>query len=150
MAVELARECYSRDLLNQCLRTFQSHAAARRAGLDDGRVLFGLYRDEQLAGVCGLHHYDWGPDGVCWASWFFVHPKYRCGNTSALLFCGLVLAAKERRYRHLYLETPAEHADYSAIDRILDRLPFVRQAVLPEYYEPGVAMLIYRLTLGNL
>ncbi len=148
-AVDLARMCYPQDLLRQCLQSFCSHDAAQRAGLDDGRVFFGVYRNSQLAGVCGLHQYDWGPPGICWASWFFVHPMYRSGATAALLFTGLLRAANEKQYRYLYLETPTDHASYSAIDHLLERLPFVRQATLPDYYEPGVAMLIYRLALTS-
>ncbi len=56
--------------------TIRKHFALAAAGISDGRKYY-VYRDSGLiAGLAGLHYYEWGPAENVWLGWFAVHPIY--------------------------------------------------------------------------
>ena len=55
--------------------TIERHFALRAKGLEDGRHYFALLVDGTLAGITGLHHYEWGPEENVWLGWFAVSPQ---------------------------------------------------------------------------
>ena len=145
--IAVAQASYNPKLLPLCLQTLNFHAECLRYGLNDGRTLFRLKKSSELVGVCGLHHYLWGPPTACWLSWFFVDPRYRGCWIGFSMFSALVRAARERGFRALFIETPSAHPEYSALKGYLDRIGFTQEASVTDYYEEGVDLLIYRLII---
>lgn len=148
-AISLARRSYSDGLVEACLETLRFHEVCLRIGLDDGRRLFKYVRNGRLAGVCGLHRYLWGPPDCAWLSWFFIDPVFRCGLHAYRMFLALIYAAAMDGIVRLYVETPSDDVDYASVGGYLARLGFVRQAILPDYYRPGVDMLIFSIATGS-
>ena len=123
-------------------RTFGYHFACAEHGIDDGRSYFVWRRGRRIAGLVGLHHYLWGPEGNVWLAWFAVEPDLqRQGHGSALLK-SIEAIAREAGYRKLLVETYA-HSDFDSARQFYASQGFAEAGRIAEYLDDGSDMIVY-------
>lgn len=86
-------------------QTLHLHFSARKAGIDDGRVLHVLADRGRIVGTAGLHHYAWGPPENVWLSWFALDPNLHGRGLAASLLEAVAEDARQRNFMNLYIET---------------------------------------------
>lgn len=122
-------------------KTIDFHYTCLGNGKDDGRAYYvAKLENGQVAGISGLHHYEWGPDDVVWLGWFAVEPDLQrngIGNTMMEKACAL---AKEKGYRKLLVET------YSNLPKgvnFYEKFGFKKAGNVKDYVSEGVDMIVY-------
>lgn len=98
-------------------------------------------------GLSGLYYPLWAGKGVFWLGWFAVAPQFQGqGNGARLLRASVTLAAA-RGGRLMCIETAS---DLDAALRLYGRLGFRSAGTIPDYWSPGLGMLILQRTLTDL
>jgi GNAT superfamily N-acetyltransferase len=122
--------------------TIGRHFEMRAAGLSDGRHYFALRLDGALAGITGLHHYEWGPDENVWLGWFAVSPKLHRQGIGALLMRETEKTAKSLGYRKLFIET-YDSPTFSKAIRFYLKAGFRKAGKIGNYLPDGSSMLVF-------
>jgi GNAT superfamily N-acetyltransferase len=122
--------------------TIERHFALRAQGVDDGRHYFAFLVDGHLAGVSGLHHYEWGPEENVWLGWFALTPKLQGHGFGIRLMADTERAARSLGYRKLFIETYATPTFARAI-RFYTRAGFRQAGIIENYLPDGSAMLVF-------
>ncbi|MCB9947267.1 MAG: GNAT family N-acetyltransferase [Rhodospirillaceae bacterium] len=147
--LSLAESCFNADAIEWVRRSISFHEKSANAGLDDGRRFFKVAKDRAIIGVCGIHHYDWGPIDVCWASWFFIDPLHRRPLLGWQMAASLLHMAESLGYRTLYIETDPPESVQFGISHLLARAGMEPVARIPCYYGSATDMVVYRLLLAE-
>lgn len=122
--------------------TIERHFAMQANGLDDGRRYFALLADGALAGITGLHHYEWGPDENVWLGWFAVSPQLQGRGYGARLMAETELAARALGYRKLFIET-YDTPTFARAIRFYLRAGFRQAGSIGNYLPNGSPMLVF-------
>jgi GNAT superfamily N-acetyltransferase len=128
--------------------TVNKHFSRIKHDDDDGRSYFVAERDEVITGVCGLHHYEWGPSDVVWLGWFHVHPDYQRKGIGKTMMEHVCRTAEARGYRRLFVEV-YENDELAKGRKFYDRFGFELYGRVEDYEKEGVAMLIFGRPLQN-
>lgn len=123
-------------------RTIKRHFALRVQGLEDGRHYFALLVDGALAGITGLHHYEWGPEENVWLGWFALNPHLQGRGLGLRLMTETERAARSLGYRKLFVETYATPTFARAI-RFYTRSGFRQAGMIEKYLPDGSAMVVF-------
>jgi GNAT superfamily N-acetyltransferase len=140
--VELIAEAMNADEGAWAGVTIGRHFDMRAAGLSDGRYYLVLRRDGALAGITGLHHYEWGPDETVWLGWFAVSPKLHGQGIGALLMRETEKTAKALGYRKLFIET-YDTPKFSRAIRFYLKSGFRKAGEIESYLPDGSSMLVF-------
>lgn len=112
--IEASRELIGRamnpDEARWAATTFQRHFELQLLGITDGRQHFVHFEGEKLAGIVGLHHYEWGPPENVWLGWFAVDPAFQGRGLGSALFQAARQKARLIGYRKLFVETYSSEA----------------------------------------
>jgi len=122
--------------------TIKRHFALRAQGLADGRHYFALLADGELAGISGLHHYEWGPEENVWLGWFAVSPRLQGHGFGVRLMTETERAARSFGYRKLFIETYATPTFARAL-RFYTKAGFRQAGMIENYLSDGSAMLVF-------
>ncbi|MRR55586.1 MAG: GNAT family N-acetyltransferase [Deltaproteobacteria bacterium] len=122
--------------------TIKRHFALRAQGLEDGRHYFALLVDGILAGISGLHHYEWGPEENVWLGWFALSPNLQGRGFGVRLMTETERTARSLGYRKLFVETYATPTFARAI-RFYTRTGFRQAGMIENYLPDGSAMLVF-------
>lgn len=122
--------------------TIGRHFAMRTSGLDDGRRYFALLADGALAGITGLHHYEWGPDENVWLGWFAVAPQLQGRGYGVRLMAETEQAARALGYRKLFIET-YDTPTFARAIRFYLRAGFRQAGTIGNYLPDGSPMLVF-------
>ena len=145
--LSLAKLSFSKTSWPWVKCSLDEHKTSREAEINDGREFFVLERDGRLVGVTGYHCYSWGPEDVCWGSWFFVHPQYRSSFIPFFLARGLLTSVRDRQFRALFIETDGTDEDLYGISKYLDQCGIDKVASIPGYFDQYKKMEIYKISL---
>ncbi len=141
-AAELIGSAMNPDEGNWARLTIERHFALRTQCFEDGRRYFALLVDGTLAGITGLHHYEWGPDDNVWLGWFALSPKMQGRGFGVRLMTETERAARSLGYRKLFVETYATPTFARAI-RFYTRAGFRQAGMIENYLPDGSAMLVF-------
>lgn len=122
--------------------TIERHFALQAQGQVDGRHYFALLVDGTLAGITGLHHYEWGPEENVWLGWFALSPQLQGRGFGRRLLTETERAARSLGYRKLFVETYATPTFARAI-RFYTRTGFRQAGMIENYLPDGSAMLVF-------
>jgi ribosomal protein S18 acetylase RimI-like enzyme len=122
--------------------TIGRHFEMKDNGLVDGRIYFALLVDGALAGLTGLHHYEWGPDENVWLGWFALSPKLQGRGLGVRLMAETEQAAKARGYRKLFIET-YDTPTFSQAIRFYAKAGFRKAGVIENYLPDGSSMMVF-------
>jgi ribosomal protein S18 acetylase RimI-like enzyme len=141
-AAALIGEAMNPDEGAWALVTIRRHFEMRAKGLADGRSYFALLVEGTLAGISGLHHYEWGPDENVWLGWFAVSPKLQSRGLGIRLLAETERAARALGYRKLFIETYATPTFMRAVS-FYARAGFRKAGKIENYLPDGSAMLVF-------
>lgn len=122
--------------------TIGRHFEMRAKGLVDGRNYFALLVDGALAGLTGLHHYEWGPDENVWLGWFALAPKLQGRGWGVQLMAETERAAKALGYRKLFIET-YDTPTFSRAIRFYVKAGFRKAGMIENYLPDGSSMMVF-------
>lgn len=122
--------------------TIERHFALQSHGLEDGRHYFALLVDGKLAGISGLHHYEWGPEENVWLGWFAVSPDLQGHGLGVRLMAETEREARSLGYRKLFIETYTTPTFARAI-RFYTLAGFQQAGMIENYLRDGSAMLVF-------
>ncbi len=122
--------------------TIRRHFDMLSAGICDGRHYFTLLVDDAVAGITGLHHYEWGPDENVWLGWFAVSPTLHGQGIGALLMRETEKAAKTIGYRKLFIET-YDSPTFTKAVRFYLKAGFGNAGKIENYLPDGSSMLVF-------
>ncbi len=122
--------------------TIGRHFETRANGLVDGRNYFALLLDGALAGLTGLHHYEWGPDENVWLGWFALSPKLQGRGWGVRLMTETERAAKALGYRKLFIET-YDTPTFSRAIRFYAKAGFRKAGMIENYLPDGSSMMVF-------
>jgi ribosomal protein S18 acetylase RimI-like enzyme len=141
-AAELIGAAMNPDEGAWALQTIERHFALRAQGLEDGRHYFTLQVDGTLAGITGLHHYEWGPEENVWLGWFALSPRLQGRGFGVRLMTETERSARSLGYRKLFIETYATPTFARAI-RFYTKAGFRQAGMIENYLPDGSAMLVF-------
>jgi GNAT superfamily N-acetyltransferase len=141
-AADLIGEAMNPDEGDWARQTIGRHFALRAQGLEDGRHYFALQVDGSLAGITGLHHYEWGPQENVWLGWFALSPRLQGRGLGVRLMEETERQARDLGYRKLFIETYATPTFARAI-RFYTRAGFRQAGMIENYLPDGSAMLVF-------
>jgi GNAT superfamily N-acetyltransferase len=122
--------------------TIRRHFDTRAAGLSDGRHYFMLRVDGTIAGISGLHHYEWGPDENVWLGWFAVSTRLHGQGVGTLLMLETEKKARTLGYRKLFIET-YDTPTFSRAIRFYLKAGFRKAGEVGSYLPDGSSMLVF-------
>jgi GNAT superfamily N-acetyltransferase len=122
--------------------TIGRHFEMRAGGLDDGRRYFALLVDGMMAGITGLHHYEWGPDENVWLGWFAVSPRLQGRGFGVRMMSETVQAAKALGYGKLFVET-YDSPTFSRAVRFYGKAGFGMAGRIENYLPDGSSMVVF-------
>jgi GNAT superfamily N-acetyltransferase len=122
--------------------TIGRHFEMRANGLVDGRNYFALLVDGALAGLTGLHHYEWGPDENVWLGWFALSPKLQGRGLGVRLMAETEREAKALGYRKLFIET-YDTPTFSRAIRFYATAGFRKSGMIENYLPDGSSMIVF-------
>ena len=106
-----------------------------------------LAEDGRVIGVSG-----WGPDlgegaGIYWLGWTYVNPWSRGQGVGARLLVTVIERVRALGGRKLFLETSSMDK-YAEAVRFYERIGFVEEGRLHDFYGPGEAKILMGLPLS--
>jgi GNAT superfamily N-acetyltransferase len=122
--------------------TIARHFEMKANDLVDGRNYFALLVDGALAGLTGLHHYEWGPDENVWLGWFALSPKLQGRGLGVRLMAKTEQAAKALGYRKLFIET-YDTPTFSRAIRFYAKAGFRMAGMIENYLPDGSSMMVF-------
>jgi GNAT superfamily N-acetyltransferase len=141
-AAELIGEAMNPDEGAWARVTIRRHFELAAKHLEDGRHYFALLVDGSLAGVTGLHHYEWGPEENVWLGWFALSPKLQGSGLGVRLMVETEKAARALHYRKLFIET-YETPTFARAIRFYIKAGFSKAGKVENYLPDGSAMLVF-------
>lgn len=120
----------------------KSMKAHFKGGALDGREYFLWKKSEQVRGIVGLHHYDWGPKENVWLSWFAVHPKLQGQGYGKSLMASIEERAKEKGFEKLFIET-YDSEDFALARNFYKKASFEQTGHIKNYLPNNVSMIVY-------
>jgi GNAT superfamily N-acetyltransferase len=141
-AAALIGEAMNPDEGTWARATIRRHFELRAKGLEDGRTYFALLVGGTLAGISGLHHYEWGPEENVWLGWFALSPKLQGRGLGIRLMTETERAAKARGFRKLFIET-YDTPTFSRAIRFYSKAAFQKAGMIQNYLPDGSAMLVF-------
>ncbi|MGA7828757.1 MAG: GNAT family N-acetyltransferase [Geobacteraceae bacterium] len=141
-ASDLIGEAMNPDEGAWARETIGRHFELTAHGLADGRHYFALLVDGTLAGVTGLHHYEWGPEENVWLGWFALSPKLQGSGLGVRLMTETEQAARALGYRKLFIET-YDSPTFARAIRFYDKSGFRRVGLIESYLPDGSSMLVF-------
>ena len=122
--------------------TIGRHFELQAKGLEDGRHYFALLVDGVLAGISGLHHYEWGPDENVWLGWFAVSPKLQGRGFGVRLMAETERAARALGYRKLFIET-YDSVTFFRAREFYKKAGFSRAGMIANYLPDSSPMVVF-------
>jgi len=115
---------------------------------DHGHIVAEDRAEERVVGVSG-----WGADGgegegIFWVGWTYVNPWSQGKGVGLRLLEAVIGRVRERRGRKLYVET-SSLAKYAKAVRVYERLGFVQEGRLRDFYAPGEDKLVLGMALTD-
>lgn len=104
-AVNLIKHAMNDDEADWANMTMNYHFGCASNHLDDGRYYYVWQNDTKVVGITGLHHYNWGPKENVWLGWFALDPDLHGMGLGHELLDQMVLLAKEKGFKKLFIET---------------------------------------------
>jgi ribosomal protein S18 acetylase RimI-like enzyme len=141
-AATLIGEAMNRDEGAWARATIGRHFEMKARLLDDGRRYFALFVDGTMAGITGLHHYEWGPDENVWLGWFAVSPTLQGRGLGVRLMAETARAAKAHGYRKLFVET-YDSPTFSRAIRFYVQAGFRIAGSIENYLPDGSSMVVF-------
>ncbi len=142
LAAALVGEAMNADEGAWARVTIDRHFQMRDKGLDDGRRYFALLVDGVMAGISGLHHYEWGPDENVWLGWFAVSPQLQGRGFGARLLAETERAARTLGYRKLFIET-YDTPTFSRAIHFYRKAGFRKVGTIENYLPDGSPMVVF-------
>lgn len=127
-------------------KTLDFHFACAAHGIDDGRSYDVLAAGHVIHGVCGLHHYAWGPEDQVWLAWFAVDPDLHGQGWGASMLNHTMDRAQARGYRHCYIETYSS-AEFEKARHFYRRQGFEQVGHIRDYMPGQVDMIVFHKDL---
>jgi GNAT superfamily N-acetyltransferase len=141
-AANLIGEAMNPDEGDWARATMGRHFEMRARNLDDGRRYFALFEDGIMAGIAGLHHYEWGPDENVWLGWFAVSPRLQGRGFGVRLMAETERAAKALGYRKLFVET-YDSPTFSRAIRFYGKAGFRMAGRIENYLPDSSPMVVF-------
>ena len=132
----------------QAAETIHKHFAMAGAGISDGRTYF-VYRDGgSIAGLAGLHYYEWGPKENVWLGWFAVHPSHQGRGIGKSLLELVEKKAIEAGYKKFFVETYSSPT-FARAREFYARQGFAVVGQIANYLPDGADMVVFGKSLGR-
>jgi ribosomal protein S18 acetylase RimI-like enzyme len=142
LAAALVGEAMNPDEEAWARVTIGRHFEMRVNGLDDGRRYFALLVDGVMAGISGLHHYEWGPDENVWLGWFAVTPLLQGRSFGVRMMAETERAARSLGYRKLFIET-YDTPTFSRAINFYRKAGFRKAGMIENYLPDGSPMVVF-------
>jgi len=117
--IDLARICFSRDVLPFVLRSFEDMLASFKIGKVDGRRYTKLVHNKKIIGICGIHKLPWHEDDTCMAGWFFAKPVVSNAIIPRILARSMVSLAREEHCSRLIIESVSDDDNHAIVDFLI-------------------------------
>lgn len=127
-------------------KCFQDHFHGKAAGLDDGRTYLLFRSGEQILGLSGLHHYQWGPDENVWLGWFAVSPSCRGAGLGRAMFEQCEKMARKLGYKKIFVET-YDRPDFEPAAKFYRSMGMTPAGRVDNYLPDDTDMLVFRKNL---
>lgn len=105
LVVDLISKAMNQDEGRWASETLNRHFALRKLGIDDGRLYTVFELDNIIAGISGLHHYEWGPTENVWLGWFALDPEFHGRGFGRKMIKTTEDNARRRGFKKLFIET---------------------------------------------
>ncbi|MDD2318836.1 MAG: GNAT family N-acetyltransferase [Geobacteraceae bacterium] len=138
----LIGEAMNTDEATWARETIGRHFQMRANDLEDGRRYFALLVNGVMAGISGLHHYEWGPDENVWLGWFAITPQLQGRGFGMRLMAETEQAARSLCYRKLFIET-YDTPTFSRAIRFYHKAGFRKAGTIENYLPDGSPMLVF-------
>ncbi len=145
-AVALISLAMNEDEGKWASETMHFHFKCAAQGLDDGHDYYLWWKDAELMGIVGLHHYAWGPPENVWLAWFAVAPAEQGKGYGKALLSEVEQKARQRGFRKFFVET-YEHPDFEKAIRFYQKQGFTEHGRIANYLADGSQMLVLGKTL---
>ncbi len=122
--------------------TIRRHFAAAGAGISDGRRYYVYREGGSVAGMVGLHHYEWGPAENVWLGWFAVHPSRQGNGIGKSLLALAEKKALETGYKKFFVETYGSPT-FARAREFYARQGFVVAGQVANYLPDGGDMVVF-------
>ena len=141
-ARELIARAMNPDEARWAETTFRRHFELQLLGITDGRQHFVHLEPEGLAGLVGLHHYEWGPPENVWLGWFAVDPAFQGRGFGTRLFRAARAKGRLIGYRKLFVETYSSQA-FGRARSFYQKQGLVESGRVAQYLPDGTDMIVY-------
>ncbi len=145
-ARELIARAMNADEARWAETTFRRHFELQLLGITDGRQHFVHLEPEGLAGVVGLHHFEWGPPENVWLGWFAVDPAFQGRGLGTALFRAARAKARLIGYRKLFVETYSSQA-FERARHFYRKQGLVESGRVAQYLPDGADMIVFSASL---
>lgn len=142
-AVQLIATIMDKDEAKYANKTMQYHFSSKRLSLDDGREYY-LLKDgkQEVIGLLGLHHYEWGPSENVWLAWFGICQALRGQGIGRKMITIVEEFAYDKGYRKLFVETYSGSV-FKDARYFYEKSGFRKAGVIAHYMPNGDDMIIY-------
>ena len=128
-------------------RYYKKYFKAPECGKDRERNFVAVVKDiNNVVGVCGYSPDKYNGPGILWLNWFYVAKTHIGQGIGLKLIKYTISKVIEAKTMKLYLDT-SNHLIYAKARRMYERLGFVLEGDLVDYYDKGENCLIYGLKL---
>ena len=122
--------------------TLEKHYTRLAHNDDDGRLYWVATKEDTIVGICGLHHYEWGPQDVVWSGWFHVHPHFQRQGIGTKMMQHVCTTAQKIGYRRMFIEV-YEDEEFTNGRDFYERFGFRSVATIPDYNREGVGAVVF-------
>jgi GNAT superfamily N-acetyltransferase len=122
-------------------KTMNFHFECMEKGMDDGRDYYLWWQNENIRGIVGLHHYEWGPPENVWLAWFAVDPMLQGQGFGKRLLDAVHEKAGDLGYQKFFIETYL-HPDFEKAIRFYKKYGFTEHGRIDNYLPDGSQMLV--------
>jgi GNAT superfamily N-acetyltransferase len=122
-------------------KTITFHFDCMEHGIDDGRDYYLWFQNNTVAGIVGLHHYEWGPPENVWLAWFAILPELQGKGYGQKLLDAVEGKAKKIGYKKFFVET-YNHPDFNKAIRFYKKYGFVEAGRIDNYLPDDSSMIV--------
>lgn len=126
--------------------TFRRHFASRASGHDDGRAYLVFEHEAVIAGISGLHCWEWGPPENVWLGWFALHPRFHGRGWGRAMLRATEAEARSRGHGKLLIET-YDSPTFERAVAFYRRCGYDRVGGIRGYLPDGASMLVFMKNL---
>ncbi len=122
--------------------TMERHFKLHSVQISDGRYYYLCRVQNEIIGIVGLHHYEWGPPQNVWLGWFAVLPSAQGQRLGTFMIEQIQRIAFGLGFQKLFVETYSSPT-FDNARQFYQRRGFVEVGTIRDYLENGINMVVY-------